>query len=429
MGTAGNIGFRSVRITLALPSNASSSVEAALTQRGHHVQPSERTEGADLIIADADIAARTRLIERVARDTPGVEFVLVGASAAAPHPDVFAHVDKLDLARLLPVVDEITDILEGQRVREPVDLVRYETVFAGDSTQVRELMRRVRLVARSEAPVWLFGDDGSGRGIVARAIHDRSQRRTQPFVAYNAAAYSDEDLCRLLFHGDAAAIQQARTGSVFLDRVDAAGPHTQRELVQYLEARHMDPTTPRLLVGIQRHHGVDAAQKFIAPELFYRLKVLEVDIAALADRVRDLEHIVDQMLQRLAPGHVPDVSDEAMTLLESYSFPGNLLELAHALVHAFVLSRGSTIEPSHLPVSVRQAAGAARVARPAIGDLEELEVVIKRFERDYLLRVLRSVGGNRGRAAEILGLSRKGLWGKLKSHGISDVDIDQSELG
>jgi DNA-binding NtrC family response regulator len=132
------------------------------------------------------------------------------------------------------------------------------------------------------------------------------------------------------------------------------------------------------------------------------------------------------MLARLAGDtSQPAISEPTMRLLERYRFPGNMLELAHALTHAYVLARGGTIEPEHLPISIRQATaeGGGDVARALDGELEALDVVAKRFERDYLLRVLRSVGGSRGRAADILGLSRKGLWGKLKAHGISDDDI------
>ncbi|KAB2897293.1 MAG: hypothetical protein F9K40_13120 [Kofleriaceae bacterium] len=133
------------------------------------------------------------------------------------------------------------------------------------------------------------------------------------------------------------------------------------------------------------------------------------------------------MLRRLAPGgNAPEIADEALAMLERYTFPGNLLELAHALTHAYVLARGTSIAPEHLPVGIRQATGEGPATSEEVsnGELESLDVVARRFERDYLLRVLRSVAGNRGRAAEILQLSRKGLWGKLKSHGITDADID-----
>jgi two-component system, NtrC family, response regulator AtoC len=340
---------------------------------------------------------------------------------------VFAQLDRpLDVDRLLAHVDDLADILDGERLREPIDLVAYETLFAGDSPQIRDLVRRVRLVARSDAPVWIFGDDGSGRAIIARAIHDRSPRRAHPFVAYNTAAYADEELCRLLFHGDTAAVTVAQNGTLFLERIAVAGPQTQRELVKYLE-KNKDGASPRILVGVQRALALDGKQQALASELYYRLKVLAVEIPLLKDRARDLEQIVGRMLERLAPGARSRIAPDTMKILAHYNFPGNLLELAHALTHAYVLASGGAIEPQHLPISIRRVGVETSGVVTSPAELEALDVVAKRFERDYLLQVLRNVAGNRGRAAEILGLSRKGLWGKLKAHGISDDDIDEDE--
>ena len=111
------------------------------------------------------------------------------------------------------------------------------------------------------------------------------------------------------------------------------------------------------------------------------------------------------------------LTGDAIRALEGYSFPGNLRELVHALAHAAVLARGGPIALEHLPADIQQASAAAAAHDPA--SLESLDAVAKRFERDYLLRVLRAVGGNRTRAAKILELSRKGLWQKLKAHGIA----------
>lgn len=419
-----------MRVLLLLAPEVAQPIDAALSHRGHRVVLAHPRNAhsvdygaVDLIIADADVAARLELIAKVGAEAPGIEFILVGAKAKSLHPDVLAYVEQpIELEGLLGLVDEVADILDGERLREPIDLVAYETLFAGESPQIRDLLRRVRLVARSEAPVWVFGEDGSGRAVIARVIHDRSSRRAHPFLAFNTAAYADEELARLLFRGDEAAVKKAQNGTLFLERVGVAGPITQRELVHYLETRASDAASPRLIVGVQA-----GAEKFISPEVYYRLKVLEIVIPPLKDRARDLEEIVGCMLRRLSSnGSEPEIADEAMSALEHYSFPGNLLELSHALTHAFVLARGASIEPKHLPVMIRQVADDGRATKLDVsdGDLEALDVVAKRFERDYLLRVLRSVAGNRGRAAEILGLSRKGLWGKLKTHGISDGEID-----
>ena len=426
-----------MRVVLSL-TTAVQPLRDALAVRGHRVAqvtPDEVASnptapdlaGADLIVVDAELAERVDLVTKLVNAAPGIEFVLVGPKRGVPHPDVIDQLDRLDSDRLLSIVDEVADILDGERLREPMDLVAYETLFAGDSPQIRELVRRVRLVARSDAPVWIFGDDGSGRSIIARAIHDRSARRTQPFIALNTAALADEELCRLLFEGPNAAVTTARAGTVFLERVAVAGPQTQRALVQYLE-RPKQETATRLIVGVQRSVATEGPQ-LLSSELYYRLKVLEVEIPSLKERARDLEQIVGRMLSRLAPaGTPPRIGQETMRLLERYTFPGNLLELAHALTHAFVLATSGSIEPQHLPLSIRKAAVDAGVSLASPAELEALDVVAKRFEREYLLQVLRNVGGNRGRAAEILGLSRKGLWGKLKAHGISDDDIEHDEL-
>jgi DNA-binding NtrC family response regulator len=410
----------------------------ALSLRGHRVcrlaaseLDADRAElvSADLVVADVELASSVELVDRLVTKSPGIEFVLVGPPSGIAHPDVIEHLARpIDVDRLLAIVDDLADVLDGERLREPVDLLAYETLFAGDSPQIRELVRRVRLVARSDAPVCIFGDDGSGRSIIARAIHDRGARRKQPFVAINCAAHPDEEACRRLFDGDEAAIHAARGGSLFIERIAASGETTQRALVHYLETKREDDASPRLIVGIQRDKAAEAPQHFASAELFYRLKVFEIEIPALKERARDLEQIVGRMLSRLAAnGNQPHIAAETMRLLERYSFPGNLLELAHALTHAYVLARGDAIQPQHLPISIRKATSEGESERRLEGELEALDVVAKRFERDYLLRVLRSVGGNRGRAADVLGLSRKGLWGKLKAHGISDDDIEDDD--
>jgi DNA-binding NtrC family response regulator len=125
------------------------------------------------------------------------------------------------------------------------------------------------------------------------------------------------------------------------------------------------------------------------------------------------------MLDRLSrDGRTPLLSSAASRALESYDFPGNIRELAQALTHAAVLAQGGQIEIRHLPLELQQLPPAPEGGvDPA--SLETLDTVVKRVERDYLLRVLRAVGGNRTRAAKILNLSRKGLWQKLKAHGIA----------
>jgi DNA-binding NtrC family response regulator len=418
-----------VLLLLDDPNAAVQPIRDALEHRGHQVTSASGTQAiepsaVDLIIADVDVAERANLFAHLSTTAPGIELVMVGPERGSLPVEVIGRVDRpIDIDRLLAHVDEVAAILDVDKLREPVELVAHDTLFAGTSPQIVNVLRRVRLVARSEAPVWIVGDDGSGRSIVARAIHDRSGRRDHPFVAFNAAAYADEELSRLLFNGGAAAVDRAAGGTVFLEQISATGPTTQRELMQFLERKTKDASSARLIVGVQPTDTTTGTQRSFSSELFYRLKVLEVDIPRLKDRPADLDQIVARMLERLANGKkAPAISTDTLRLLQRYEFPGNLLELAHALTHAFVLACGGAIQPYHLPPSIRQPLETNPVNE---AELASLDTVAKRFERDYLLRVLRSVGGNRGRAAEILGLSRKGLWGKLKAHGISDEDLEE----
>jgi len=410
----------------------------ALIERGHEVTRASYHDtvdqlsrgmlvDTDLLIADAQIAPPSDLAALVAASAPGTEMITIGAREHLP-PEVVANLEPpVDAERLLGLVDEIADIISGERSRAPLDLVNFDTVFAGTSAAARTLMRRVRLVARSDEPVWIFGNDGSGRAVVARAIHDRSPRRRDPFVALNAAAFSDDELCRRMFSGPDAAVARAAKGTLFLDQLTSVGPQTQRQLLQFLVEKTHDDPSARVLVGVSSSQG----QPTLASDLYYRLKVLEVEVPALKERTQDLEAIVGTMLGRLAPSleQPPAVSAEAMRVLENYDFPGNLQELAHALTHAVVLAHGRAIEPHHLPSAMKAQLPRDPQAQPsttaeATTELQPLDNVSKQFEREYLIRVLRSVDGSRVRAAEILGLSRKGLWGKLKAHGITDDDIE-----
>jgi len=154
-------------------------------------------------------------------------------------------------------------------------------------------------------------------------------------------------------------------------------------------------------------------------ELYFRLSVLEVPMPALRERAADIPAIATEMLAQVGRDG-GNLSSGAMKLLEEYAYPGNLVELAHALPHASVLADGAEILPAHLPEAFQS--GTWRTHMPTAPDaFEPIEVVLTRFEHQYLLQVLRSVDGNRRRAAELLELSRKGLWQKLKRHGI-DAD-------
>ena len=389
---------------------------------------------ADVVVLDADLwplSETTKLLRRL----PNAELIFLVANLDQHLPSdaamaLLKPVDLNKLVRLLRVVDQARS---GQT--DPRDLVDFETLFAGDSPAIVELLRQVRLLADSDAPVWLHGELGSGRSVVARAIHDRSQRHGRPFTAVNAASFPGDLLEEHLFTGDAPLVQRADSGTLFIDCVTELAPGVQAKLLRLLEERQLrlrgvdHAIDVRVLVGDERR-TLNVGGR-LRRELYYRLKVHEVDLPPLRVRARDLTAIIKRMLVRVRhDGKRSALSAAALKALESYPFPGNVRELAHALTHAAVLAQDGPIEPGHLPLDIQQR---SRSEEPDLAALESLDAVAKRFERDYLVRVLRAVAGNRTRAAKILNLSRKGLWQKLKAHGIAaeegrgDSD-DDSEL-
>jgi DNA-binding NtrC family response regulator len=408
-------------------------IQRALIAEGHAVAMVAREDeltACDLIVLDAAAWSEAAL-DRLATRLPHAQFLLLVDDATVKPPSDAAltlvkPVDNNKLIRVVRVVEEARHGRSGSR-----DLVGFETLFSGDSPAIVELLRRVALLAESDAPVWLHGELGSGRAVVARAIHDRSRRHGRMFMAVNAASFPGDLLEEHLFGGLEPQVRRVDGGTLFIDSVTELAPGVQAKLLRLLEDRRLRlrdrdlPIDARIMVGDERR-TLNVGGR-LRRELTQQLRVHELDLPSLRERARDLGAIIKRMLERLrTSGESAPFSSAAIKALEAYPFPGNIRELAHALTHAVVLSQGGQIQIEHLPVDIQERTRASDAIDP--DGLESLEAVATRFERDYLLRVLRAVGGNRTHAAKILNLSRKGLWQKLKAHGIAPsegrVDVE-----
>lgn len=387
-------------------------IDLALRDEGHRVQRLARLRdevAADVVLLDAT-AWPSDDVTRLAMRLPHAEMIIFvdDLDHALPNESAMALLKPINVDKLLRLMRVIDEARSG--VADPRDLLDFETLFCGESPAIVDLLRQVRLFAQSDASVWIHGELGSGRAVVARAIHDRSMRQAGPFVAVNAAAFPGVLLDEHLF-GEEGAVQAAVGGTLFLDLVAEVPPATQAQLLRVIDER----ADIRVMVGDDQQASSGSGR--LQRELHQRLKVHELALPPLRERARDLGAIIRRMLDRLrTQGAASPLSAGALKALEAYPFPGNVRELAHALTHAVVLSQGRGIEVRHLPQQIQRQPAEDPLDPDA---LESLETVAKRFERGYLLRVLRAVGGNRTRAARILNLSRKGLWQKLKAHGIA----------
>ncbi len=319
-----------------------------------------------------------------------------------------------------------------------------ESGIVGESPAMVRLLEKVDTVAASDAAILLSGESGTGKELVARRIHARSPRANEPFVAINCGAFPETLLEAELFGHERGAFtgavkkrvgrfKAAHGGTLFLDEVGEMPLPAQAKLLRAVQSGTIEPlgtnqteqVDVRIVSATNRDVRKAIAEGRFREDLFYRLNVVGIHLPALRERSGDVSILVDHFLARFTPAgaRIPEISIAAWQALSVYPFPGNVRELEHAIKHAVVLSRGAAIDAAHLPDDiVRVATTTSR------GDqtISPLAAVLKQAEREHLLKALAISEGKRARAAELLGISRKNLWEKLRAQGLSDSDFDDS---
>jgi len=306
----------------------------------------------------------------------------------------------------------------------------------GDSPAVKALVSQLDRAAASEASVLVVGETGTGKELVARALHRRSRRAGGPFVALNCAALPEGLLESELFGHVKGAftgadadrrglLQRARGGTFFLDEIGDMPPLLQAKLLRVLQERRVRP------VGGEREVEVDirlvAATHFdleravregtFRQDLLYRLNVVGVEVPPLRKRGDDALLLAQHFLRVFAAESgkpVTGIAPAAGRLLLAYDWPGNVRQLENCIERAVAMTAHTEIQPEDLPAKVRDHRDGSRVLNLAA--YEDQLVPLQDMERAYVLRVLELVGGNKSQAALALGISRKTLYRKLDSY-------------
>ena len=309
----------------------------------------------------------------------------------------------------------------------------------GDLLYVSEKMAQVcemaATVARSEATVFIHGETGTGKELVARALHQHSQRRDHPLVSVACAAIPETLLEAELFGHEKGAFtgairdrkgrfELAHRGTLFLDEVADLGPALQAKLLRVLQEKAFErvggtetiQVDVRLISATRKRLEEEVLAGRLREDLFYRLKVIPVTIPPLRERREDILPLAEHFLGKYGPPlgkHVEAISPEACRQLLAYAWPGNVRELEASIQRAVTLTRNSRLTPADFSLDVPEPA-----REPSGIPAQPLTDAIRETERRYLQEVLQSVGGQKQRAAEILGISRKTLWKKLKQLGL-----------
>lgn len=304
----------------------------------------------------------------------------------------------------------------------------------GDSKAMRLVYGLIDKVAATRATVLLTGESGTGKELIARAIHARSPRAEEPFVAVNCMALTETLLESELFGHEKGAFtgatsrrkgrfEMAHGGTLFLDEVGEMSPALQVKLLRVLQERTFErvggnqplSVDVRIVAATNRDltQAVEAGQ--FREDLFYRLNVVRIDVPPLSQRREDLPVLVAHFVKKYAAEvgrPAPQVDKQAMELIYSHSWPGNVRELENAIERAVILA-GDVITPGDLPLEIRPDQEAAATELPR--DLS-LNDALEDLERRMIVRALNEAGGVAAHAAEALGLTKSNLAYKLKKY-------------
>ena len=383
-------------------------------------------------------------------DVKGKKCLISQKDRRALHIVKNATVLKDSDGQIIGAVETLTDISEIVRQQQEIESLRKSCHLEeghhgllGESPPMQQLLELIQNVAQTDAPVLIHGQSGTGKELVARAIHEDSPRKEKPFIKVNCAALNENLLESELFGHEKGAytgadrtrigrFEAAHEGTIFLDEIGDIPLATQVKLLQVLEEKAIERVgdNKRITVDVRiisaTNKDLEAliAQEMFREDLYFRINVFPINCPPLSARLDDIHLIVQSFIEQNAAKvskRIFGLTSEAMEALLSYSWPGNVRELRNAIEYAFVLCPGNWIGKEHLPPKI--AAGTKRpVARRHRSTASDQE------ERSLLLHTLRKVGGNQSEAARLLGVSRVTVWKRIKKYGIDLNDaIGQKE--
>ena len=306
----------------------------------------------------------------------------------------------------------------------------------GESTRMREIYTIIRKAAPWDANVCIEGENGTGKELVARAVHFSGPRRDHPFVTLDCSTIAEGLIESHLFgHVKGAftgavssrqgVFAQGHTGTVFIDEITELAPHLQAKLLRVIQTGEFvmvggsqpQRVNVRIITATNRDLRQAVAKGTFREDLYFRIAVVHIAIPPLRERRKDISLLVAHFLREfMASGHRQDIrglTPRAMTALINYPWPGNVRQLKNWIEQALVLADGDLIDLEHFPSLTREASDVMASQVP----LAPLGLRLEELERWYVLETLRRVDGNRTKAARQLGISLRGLQYKLRRYG------------
>jgi DNA-binding NtrC family response regulator len=432
--------------------------EVAQAEHGEAALQALASECFDLVLTDLALgggATGMDVLRQAKQLRPGLPVVMITAHGSEK---VAVEAMKLGAADYVPKPfdnDEIRLVVgralertrlerENRELRERVERTfRFDNLI-GSGAAMRQVFEVIRKVAETDLTVLIRGESGTGKELVAEALHQHSTRARGPFVAVNCAAISRELVESELFGHEKGAFtgadarrkgrfESASGGTIFLDEIGDMAPETQAKVLRVLQERRFErvggsapvEADVRVLAATHRDLEADVKRDRFREDLYYRLKVVEIEIPPLRERPEDVPALVDRFLGELAERlgrPKKTIRAAALARLAGFAWPGNVRELRNVVEQAAVLATGEAIEEADLRLPDTDAGVPADAGAPDRSFAEAKRRTVLDFERRYLLAALRQHGGNISRAAAAIGMVRQSLQQKIRELGLRDEE-------
>ncbi len=433
-------------------------VQDALESEGYRVSVVEtgqkglallRKDPFDILITDLKLPDLDglQILKEVKMTHPEIQVILITAygsidsAVTAMKEGASDYLTKpFSMDELLLIIQRLVRIKqleeENLRLKEKMEERYGLEGLIGKSPQMQKIYDLIETISQTDTTVLIQGESGTGKEMVANAIHFRSLRKNGPFVKVNCSALPETLLETELFGHEKGAFtgalrqrkgrfELAHEGTLFLDEVGEVSPAVQVKLLRVLQERQFErvggnetiSVNVRLICATQKDLKEEIQKGSFREDLYYRLNVVPISLPPLRERREDIllltEHFIKKFSKKMGK-EVSGISEEAQNLLLKYPFPGNIRELENMIERAIALLKGRIIQVEDLPEELYGQQPIIQEICKKIQEPRPLAQAVNLFEKEYIQSILQKTKGKKGQAAEILGISRKTLWEKIK---------------
>jgi len=425
-------------------------------------------ESPDLLVTETHLHpfSGLELLAKVRQRDTGACVVLISAFGTTQNVIESMKLGAFDYLRkealpfnLKPIVDaalkQVAELRTATAFKPQLTIEEHKDSIVGKSEAMQQVFKLIGRVSHSDAPVMITGESGSGKELVARAIHNFSERNSKNFVAINCAAIPEQLLESELFGHEKGAFtgavtqrigrfEQSQGGTMFLDEIGDMPLSLQAKMLRILQDGEFSRVggsevlkgNVRIIAATNRNLEHEVSERKFREDLFYRLNVVRIQLPPLRQRVEDIRILAEYFLKKVAlQKHLPhlQLSEEAVCALENYLWPGNVRELENTIQRAAVLATSDIIMPKDVPLGALETATSSTSNQPAgpISLETAIETLLKCaqadptvellpwVEREFTKHAMHVTRGNQVRAAKLLGITRATLRKRCEQFGIS----------